>query len=93
MKSNLKVILSAVVVAALLASPVVAKSAVRHPAAAARAVSSGAYNQPNQAPGWDACFALAMERGSGPNKEGGTKGDSQYNSFMKQCRDGKIPMP
>src|ERR1700720_3393554 len=41
---------------------------------------------------WDACYALAVERGSGPNKGGGDKVLSQYNAFMDQCTAGKIPL-
>jgi hypothetical protein len=47
----------------------------------------------NQTPGFDNCFALAVERGSGPNKRGGTKEHSQHNTFMDQCMAGKIPFP
>jgi hypothetical protein len=47
----------------------------------------------NQTPGFDTCFALAVERGSGPNKGGGTKEHSQHITFMDQCMAGKIPFP
>ena len=45
-----------------------------------------------QAPGWGACYAAAIERGSGPNKGGGTKEHSQHSGFMNQCMAGKIPL-
>jgi hypothetical protein len=44
------------------------------------------------APGWDACFALAVERGSGPHHGGGSKEMSQHKAFMNQCLEGKIPL-
>jgi hypothetical protein len=39
---------------------------------------------------WDTCFALAVERGAGPNKGGSDKVMSQYNRFMDECQAGKI---
>jgi hypothetical protein len=42
--------------------------------------------------GWDACYTAAVERGSGPNKGGGTKEHSQHKAFMDQCMAGKIPL-
>ena len=55
-------------------------------------VASPAFAKNGADPGFDACFALAMERGSGPMKGGDTKEESQYNAFMSQCRSGKIPV-
>jgi hypothetical protein len=55
-------------------------------------VASPAFAKDNQTPTWDACYALAVERGSGPNKGGGDKVLSQYNAFMDQCLAGKIPL-
>jgi len=46
----------------------------------------------NHTPAWDACYALAVERGSGPNKGGGTRERSQHHGFMDQCMAGKIPL-
>lgn len=45
-----------------------------------------------QTPAWGACYALAVERGSGPNKGGGSRERSQHNGFMDQCMAGKIPL-
>ena len=50
-----------------------------------------AFARDNQTPAWDACFTLAVERGSGPDKGGGDKVLSQYKAFMDQCVVGKIP--
>jgi hypothetical protein len=55
-------------------------------------VAIPAFARDNQTPTWDACYALAVERGSGPNKGGGDKVLSQYNAFMDQCTAGKIPL-
>jgi hypothetical protein len=55
-------------------------------------VAIPAFARDNQPPTWDACYALALERGSGPNKGGGDKVLSQYNAFMDQCMGGKIPL-
>jgi len=47
-------------------------------------------------PTWDACYSLAVERGSGPgrggseNNKGGAMG--QYVRFMDECLAGKIPL-
>src|ERR1700719_951407 len=50
------------------------------------------HDHDNQTPTWDACYALSVERGSGPNKGGGDKVLSQYNRFMDECTAGKIPL-
>ena len=44
------------------------------------------------APAWDTCFAVAVERGSGPHHGGGSKEASQHKNFMNQCLAGKIPL-
>jgi hypothetical protein len=46
----------------------------------------------NPTPAWDTCFALAIERGSGPHHGGGSKELSQHKAFMNQCMAGKIPL-
>jgi hypothetical protein len=46
----------------------------------------------NPAPAWDTCYALAVERGSGPHHGGGSKELSQHRAFMNQCLAGKIPL-
>ena len=51
-----------------------------------------AFARDNQTPTWDACYALSLERGSGPNIGGGDKVLSQFNAFMDQCTAGKIPL-
>jgi hypothetical protein len=60
-------------------------------ALATSGVTVPAFAKDNQAPGFDTCFALSVERGSGPNKGGGTKEDSQNKAFIAQCMAGKIP--
>jgi hypothetical protein len=45
-----------------------------------------------QTPGFDTCFALSVERGSGPNKGGTTKEEAQHRGFMADCMAGKIPL-
>jgi hypothetical protein len=55
-------------------------------------VAVPAFARDNQTPTWDACYALSVERGSGPNKGGGDKSLSQYNRFMDECTAGKIPL-
>jgi len=54
-------------------------------------VTIPAFARDNQTPTWEACFNLAVERGSGPDKGGGDKVMSQYNRFMGECLAGKIP--
>jgi hypothetical protein len=56
------------------------------------AIASSAFARVNQTPAWDTCFALAVERGSGPNRGGSDKVMSQYNRFMDECLTGKIPL-
>jgi hypothetical protein len=55
-------------------------------------VTIPAFARDNQTPTWEACFNLAVERGSGPDKGGGDKVLSQYNRFMGECLAGKIPL-
>lgn len=45
-----------------------------------------------QTAGFDTCFALSVERGSGPNKGGTTKEEAQHRGFMADCMAGKIPL-
>jgi hypothetical protein len=51
-----------------------------------------AFARDNQTPTWEACFNLAVERGSGPLVGPGDKVMSQYNRFMGECLAGKIPL-
>jgi hypothetical protein len=55
-------------------------------------VAVPAFAKDNRAPAWDTCFALAVERGAGPHRGGGSKEASQHNAFMNQCLEGKIPL-
>jgi hypothetical protein len=78
MKSNLKAILPAIGVVALLVSP--ALSAVKHHAS-------------TTTPSFDACEALSVERGAAPQQGGNSSNPYvQYNAFMKQCLAGQIPL-
>jgi hypothetical protein len=78
MKSNLKAILPAIGVVALLASP--ALSAVKH-------------HSSIPTPSFDTCEALSVERGAGPQQGGNTVNPYiQYNAFMRACLEGKIPL-
>jgi hypothetical protein len=61
-------------------------------ALATTGVAIPAFARDNQASTWEACFALAVERGSGPDKGGDDKVMSQYNRFMGECLAGKIPL-
>src|SRR5262249_41967457 len=56
------------------------------------AVTIPAFARASQAPTWDTCFTLAVQRGSGPNKGGSEKVMSQYTNFMDQCVAGRIPL-
>jgi hypothetical protein len=55
-------------------------------------VAVPAFAKDNRAPAWDTCFALAVERGAGPQRGGGSKEESQHKAFMNQCLEGKIPL-
>jgi hypothetical protein len=80
MKSNLKAILPAIGVVALLASPALSASAVKHHAS-------------TPTPSFDACEALSVERGVSPLQGGNASNPyAQYNAFMKQCLAGQIPL-
>jgi len=46
----------------------------------------------DNAPAWGTCYSVAVERGSGPDKGGGTKVMSQYKRFMDECLAGQIPL-
>jgi hypothetical protein len=39
----------------------------------------------------DACYSLAVERGSGPHQSGAPE-HSQHKAFIDQCMAGKIPL-
>src|SRR3977135_2807859 len=45
-----------------------------------------------QTPGYDTCFELSVERGSGPAKGGDARKESQHKDFVEQCMAGKIPL-
>ena len=78
MKSNLKAILPAIGVIALLVSP--ALSAVKHHAS-------------TPAPSFDTCEALSVERGVSPLQGGNSANPyAQYDAFMRACLQGKIPL-
>jgi hypothetical protein len=83
MKSNLRGILPAIGVAALLASPptLALAATVKHLPQTARA------------PSFDTCEALAVERGAGPQQGGNSSNPYiQYNAFMRDCLAGKVPL-
>jgi hypothetical protein len=46
----------------------------------------------NQNPSYDTCYSLALDRGAGRDKGGGTREAAQHKSFMEQCQAGKIPL-
>ncbi len=78
MKSNLKAILPAIGVIALLVSP--ALSAVKHHAS-------------TPAPSFDTCEALSVERGVSPLQGGNSANPyAQYSAFVRECLQGKIPL-
>jgi hypothetical protein len=78
MKSNLKAILPAIGVIALLVSP--ALSAVKHHAS-------------TPAPSFDTCEALSVERGVSPLQGGNSANPyAQFSAFMRECLQGKIPL-
>jgi hypothetical protein len=77
-KSNLKVILPAFGVVALLVSP--ALSEVKHHAS-------------TPAPSFNTCEALSVERGVSPLQGGNSANPyAQYDAFMRACLEGKIPV-
>jgi hypothetical protein len=78
MKSNLKAIVPAIGVVALLVSP--ALSAVKHPVS-------------TPTPSFDTCGALSVERGVSPLQGGNSSNPyAQYDAFMRACLEGKIPL-
>jgi hypothetical protein len=78
MKSNLRAILPAIGVVTLLVSPALA--AVKHHAA-------------TPTPSFDTCEALSVERGVSPLQGGNSSNPyAQYNTFIKQCLAGQIPV-
>src|ERR1700730_10092538 len=74
----------------MIAIPYTAAIAAAFTAVAIVGASIPAVAKDNQSPSFDTCFSLAVERGSGPNKGGGTKEHSQHKAFMDQCMAGKI---
>jgi hypothetical protein len=74
----------------MIARPYTAAIAAALTAIAIVGASVPAVAKDNQSPSFDTCFSLAVERGSGPNKGGGTKEHSQHKAFMDQCMAGKI---
>jgi hypothetical protein len=54
------------------------------------AASLPAVARDSQAPSYDSCYTLALQRGSGPNMGGGTREHAQHKAFMDQCMAGKI---
>jgi hypothetical protein len=78
MKSNLRAILPAIGVVALLVSPALA--AAKHHASP-------------PTPSFDTCEALSAERGVSPLQGGNSSNPyAQYNAFIKQCLAGQIPL-
>jgi uncharacterized membrane protein len=61
-------------------------------AVAITSIAVPAFAQTKATAGWDTCYAAALERGSGPNRGGGTKEHSQHKAFMDQCMAGRIPL-
>jgi hypothetical protein len=73
-------------------STMIAKPRTVAVAAALAAVIVGSASIPAVAetPGYDSCYTLSIERGSGPNMGGGNKEHAQHKAFMDQCLAGKI---
>lgn len=55
-------------------------------------VAIPAFARNNQTPTWDTCYALAVERGSGPGMGATSNPMKQYQVFMNECLAGKIPL-
>jgi len=59
-------------------------------------VAVPAFARAKQAPTWDTCYALAVERGSAPGRGGSENnkggGMGHYIRFMDECQAGKIPL-
>jgi len=51
--------------------------------------ASQSRNQPK--PSYDTCATLAVERGVAPG-QGSSNPENHHTAFMRQCRDGKIPL-
>jgi hypothetical protein len=61
-------------------------------ALAVPSLSTPAFAAGNQTPGFDTCYSLSVERGSGPDKGGGEHIREQHDRFMHQCMAGEIPL-
>jgi hypothetical protein len=61
-------------------------------AAAITSIAVPAFAQTKATSGWDACYAAALERGSGRQKGGNVREGAQHDGFMDQCMAGKIPL-
>ena len=61
-------------------------------AVAITSIAVPAFAQAKATAAWDTCYAAALERGSRPNKGGGTKEHSQHKAFMDQYMAGAIPL-
>ena len=69
----------ALAVSLLIGSAAAALAAAKHPASKA------------EAPTYEACQALAVERALPPNQGPSTSFDAPFKSFMHDCLAGKIP--
>jgi hypothetical protein len=57
------------------------------------AVSSAPAATKPPAPSFDTCLALSYERGPSPTQGGhGSNPYAHYNTFMRECLGGKIPL-
>ena len=74
----------------MIATPRTIAGAAALVALASVATSLPAAARDSQAPSFDSCFTLAVERGSGPNKGGGAREHAQHKAFMDQCMAGKV---
>jgi hypothetical protein len=61
-------------------------------AVAITSIAVPAFAQTKATASWDACYAAALERGSGRQKGGSVREGSQHDAFMNQCVAGKIPL-
>jgi hypothetical protein len=60
-------------------------------ALAAAGITDTAFAQTKATASRDACYSLAIERGSGPQQSGSPE-RSQHKDFIDQCMAGKIPL-
>jgi hypothetical protein len=60
-------------------------------ALAGPSLSNPAFAGGNQRPGFDTCYALSVERGSGPDKGGDVHMHEEHERFMHECMAGEIP--